>query len=180
MDGESYAQGDLDFSQRCTLTPPPSYLITLSTEQLERAGEEPTGGWPAYSALYPERNPAEAIRDPVFVSTNFLISEVLHGWVLGEATDPLASALKAAKAVKVGPGEFRAPDENAQMTRPLIGRGFQVWGKKERGARNEKACHDWRLGVRLGPQASGVYSQRVSDIGATPPGIRRAGFRAVP
>ena len=79
----------------------------------------------------------------------------------------------------VGPGEFRALDENAHMPRPLIGRGFQDWGLKGRAFRNGKSRHDWRLGARLGPNASGIYSQRVSDLGATEPEIRKAGFREV-
>ena len=31
----------------------------------------------------------------------------------------------------------------------------------------------------MGPNASGLYSQMVSDLDATPPGIRKAGFREV-
>ena len=38
---------------------------------------------------------------------------------------------------------------------------------------------DWRLGVRLGPHASGIHSQRIYDLHATHPGIRKAGFREV-
>ena len=123
-DSDSFAQGDLDFSQCYTHAPPPSNLITVAREQLTRAGEEPTRGWPAYSAPYPEGNPAEEIRDPVFGPKNFLILEASHGRVLGDAIDPLASALGAAKDVKVGPGEFRALGGNAHMLRPLTGWGF--------------------------------------------------------
>ena len=42
-----------------------------------------------------------------------------------------------------------------------------------------KMRHHWRLGARLGPDASGLYSQKVSDLNATPPGSRKAGFREV-
>ena len=73
VDGDSYEKGDLDFSRRYTLTPPSSYVITVTTEQLKRAGEEPNRGWPAYSALYPEGNPAEVTHDPVFVRRTSLI-----------------------------------------------------------------------------------------------------------
>ena len=93
--------------------------------------------------------------------------------------DPLAAAPNAAKAVKVNPGKFRALDEQARLLRPLIGRGCHVWKSPERIVRDGNACHDWRLGVRLGPNESGVYSQRIFDLDATPPGIRKAGFREV-
>ena len=74
----------------------------------------------------------------------------------------------------VDPREFRALDENARLLRPLV-----VWELKSRSARDGKQCRNWRLGARLGPDASGLYSQMVSDLGATPPGIRKAGFREV-
>ena len=92
---------------------------------------------------------------------------------------PLTTALKAAKAERVDPEDFRAPRENASLLRPLIGRGFQVWRLQERIARDGNVSHDWPQGVRPGPNASGAYSQRVFDLGATHPGIRGAGFREV-
>ena len=76
----------------------------------------------------------------------------------GTAMDPITSALKAAGATVVDPGEFRTPDENTRLLRPLVGRGFQVWELLNRLARERKQRHDWRSGVRLGPYASGLYS----------------------
>ena len=60
-----------------------------------------------------------------------------RGWVAGAAIGPLTSALKAAKAVMVGSGEFRALDENAHPIAgsKSAGRGFQVWELKDRIAR---------------------------------------------
>ena len=62
--------------------------------------------------------------------------------------DPLTTALNAAKAVRVDPVECRTLHANARLLRPLI-------------ARDGEVCHVWRLGVRLGPIASEVSSQRV-------------------
>ena len=100
-----------------------------------------------------------------------------YGWVTRAATVPLASALKAAKAAPVDPGEFRTLDENAHLMMPLVGRGFQARELKDRVARNGNLSRDWRLGVRLGPNGSGIYSRVVSDLDATPPGIRKAALR---
>ena len=69
--------------------------------------------------------------------------------------------------------------KNVRLMRPLVGRGRQVWELKGRIARNGKSRHDSRLEARLGPNASGIYPQMVSDLDATPPGIRKAGFREV-
>ena len=93
--------------------------------------------------------------------------------------DPLTTALSAAKAERGDPGDFRALDGNACLFRLLIGQGSQVWTLQESMARDGKVCRDSRLGVRLGPEASEAYSQRVRDLFATPPGIRKAGFREV-
>ena len=79
----------------------------------------------------------------------------------------------------VDPGEFRTPAENNRLSQPLAGRGFQVWGLKDRAARDGEMRYNWRLGVRLGPNASELFSQMVSDLGGAPPGIRKAGFREV-
>ena len=81
--------------------------------------------------------------------------------------DPPAEALKAARATRVDPGDFRALSEDASLFRPLVGRDFQVWELPAREARDGRARHDWRLGARLGAAASGLYSQWVSDMDAT-------------
>ena len=86
--------------------------------------------------------------------------------------DPRTSALKAARATAADSGEFRTLDENARPLRPLVGHGCQVWELPNRSARRGKQRHNWRLGVRLGPHASGLYSQMVSDLDAAPPGMR--------
>ena len=86
----------------------------------------------------------------------------------------LTTALKAAKADRVCPGEFRTLDENASLLCPLVVRGFQVWRLPERQARVGKECHEWRLGARPGPNASGAYPKRVFDLDATPPRTRKA------
>ena len=97
----------------------------------------------------------------------------------GTAMDPLTSALKAAGAIAVDPGEFRTPDENTRLLRPLVDRGVQVWELLNRLARERKRRHNWRWGVHLRPYASGLHSQMVADSDTAPPSIRKAGFREV-
>ena len=108
---------------------------------------------------YPNGNTAQSGRiahDPVSVSKNFRNLDAQHGWVPGRAMDPLTTSLKAAKAERVGPGGFRSLGENAGILRPLVGRGFQVWELPEGSAWDGKEYHEWRVGVRLGPNASGT------------------------
>ena len=136
---------------------PPTYVITVSAEQVYLAGKGPNSCWPAYSVLYPEANPTEVIHDPVFNQKNFRNTDANAGRVNGEAMNPPTSALKAARATLVGPGESRPLGENARLLRPLVGRGFQVRELQSRLARNGKEYHNWRLGVCLGAAASDVY-----------------------
>ena len=47
-DAPPFSRGDLEFPHRHAMSPPASYLITVTTKQLELAGNEPTQVWPAY------------------------------------------------------------------------------------------------------------------------------------
>ena len=102
-----------------------------------------------------------------------------YGRVTGAAMDPLAAAPGAAKAAMVGPGVFRALDENARLPRPLVVREFQVWELKGRAARNGEARREWRPVVRLGSNVSGINSQLFTDLDAAPPCVRKAGLSQV-
>ena len=44
VDASSYLQGDMEFPYRYTMTPPASYLVAVTTEQLKLAGDEPARG----------------------------------------------------------------------------------------------------------------------------------------
>ena len=46
------SKDDQDFANRRAMTTP-TYLITVSAEQVQLVGREPYRGWPAYSGLYP-------------------------------------------------------------------------------------------------------------------------------
>ena len=93
--------------------------------------------------------------------------------------EPHTGALTVASAECVNAGEFRALDATSILLRPLVGRDFQIWPLPERKACDGKQCREWRLGVRLGPNASGELPQRIYDLAATPPETRKAGFREI-
>ena len=173
----SVSEGDQEFPNHPAAPPPASYLITVTTERVQLAGREPARGWPSYSALYPDGSPTGAIHDRVFNPKNFRNKAADEGLATGTATDPLTSALKAARATLVDRGEFRTLDVNASLLRPLVGRGFQVWELPNRLAADGNQCRNRRLGARLGPHASGIHPRMVFDLDAAPPGIRKAGFR---
>ena len=163
----------------CSAPPPASQLIAVTTEQLRSAEKEPARGRPAYSAMCPDGNPTEVIRDPVFNPNNFWNVAANDGWATGITMGPLTTAPMAAQAAAVDLGELRTLYETARLLRPRVGRGSQVWGLKNRAARDGEMPHNWGLDVRLGPNAPGVFSQVASDLNATPPGIRKVGSRRV-
>ena len=125
-EGAGRATEYLEFSRRRAMGIPASQLITVSQEQLRRAGEEPTRAWQVYSVLYPNGNPAGIAHDPAFASKNFRNLDGSHGWVLGEAMGPVTTSLKVARVGRVGPAEFRTLDENAGLIHPSAGQGVQA------------------------------------------------------
>ena len=136
MKTSSGLKGDQDSPNRHAASRPTSYLITVAAEQVRLAGRERNRGWPSNSAPHPEGNPTEVNHDPVCNPKKFWPKAADEGWVTGTAMDPLATAVKAARAKLVGPGEFRALEENAPLLRPLLGSGFQVWELPNRLARD--------------------------------------------
>ena len=165
---------DLPFTQRHTIGMPEArFVATASQDQLRRAGQGPNRGRPAYAEVFPMGDPALGIGDPISVPGNYLNLYVGHGWVAGNPMEPPAMALAVAGAERVDAGEFRALDANSGLLRPVAGRDFQVWSLPGRKARDEEKRHEWRLGVRLGPNASGELPPRIYDWAATHPGIRK-------
>ena len=154
-------------------------VITLTPEQLHRAGQDPDGGWPTYDVMYPARDSKKVIRGPIFSPGSYRNLDAKHGWVTGGPIEPLAKALNFAGAVLVDVTEFRTLDGNFGPERSPVNGDFQVRESRGRQARVGADCHEWRAGVRLGATASGEWSQRTYDLASTPPGIRKAGFREV-
>ena len=158
MDASSGSKGGQKCPNRHAAPPPSSYPITVTAEQVQPAGREPNRGWPPYSVLYPDGNIAEVIHDSVSNPKTFRNKAANEGRVAGTAMDPFTTALKAAGATSVDPGEFRALGEKATLLRPLMGRGFQVWGLPNRLARDRKQRHNWRLGARPIPKCSPIWT----------------------
>ena len=93
--------------------------------------------------------------------------------------EPLATALTAVGAVRVGAEDFRTLEAHSGLLRPPVTRDSQVWPPPARAARDGGKRRDWRLGVRLGPHAFGELPRRIYDSDPTPPGPRMAGIRKV-
>ena len=163
---------DLAFRMRYTAGPPDAKtVVSVAPGRLHRADQGPNRGWPAYELMFPMGDPASAVRGPIFASKNYRNLDAKHGWVTGDPMGPSSMALTLAGAVRDDVAAFRTLGANLGLIRPLVNRDFQVWDMPGRKARAGKERHDWRKGVRLGPTASGEWSQRIHDLCATPPGI---------
>ena len=75
------------------MSPPATFTITVATERVQLARKAPNRGRPAFSVLYPDGNSTDVAHYPVFNPRNFRNKAANDGWVMGAATDPLASAL---------------------------------------------------------------------------------------
>ena len=109
------------------------------------------------------RQPTDIIRDPLFLAGNFCSLESKRGWVHWEPFEPLTEALKVAGASRAelhGPHTLGA---NFHMQCPLLNRDFTVWALPPRRAQYGDWRY-WRLGIRLGENASGAWSQRATKL----------------
>ena len=86
-------RGDVAFTQRYAKAIPASQFITVPRGNCIWRGGGPARGWPAYSALCPTGNPTQVARDPICISKNFRNLDATHGWVPGDAMEPLSRAL---------------------------------------------------------------------------------------
>ena len=84
-----------------------------------------------------------------------------------------------AGAERVDSTEFRAADAQSCLVCPLVRRDYQGWGFPGRKERDGHRRHEWRLGVRLGSNASVAWTHRIYNLDALRPGIRKTGFREV-
>ena len=87
------------------------------------------------------------------------------------ASDIVTSALLQIGATRVPSSEFWTLDKDGQPWDVLQGRDFVVWKIPDRAVCEYR--HEYRMGVRLGPTASGKFSQHpLITLENTPPGIR--------
>ena len=63
-------------------------------------------------------------------------------------------------------------DDNGELEFPLAGTLFRVRESPGRPT-HYKGSHDWGMGVRLGPRASGVESQYATSVQPAPTGRRK-------
>ena len=103
------------------------------------------------------------VRDPISSSGDYWHLDAGRGWAKGGPMEPLARALTVVGAGRVDAWQRRALDANSGALRSLV----------------DRECQKWRLGPSLGPHASGELPQRIYDLDAVLPRIRRAGFREV-
>ena len=65
---------------------------------------------------------------------------------------------------------------NYQMVCPLIGRAFRIWALPGRLIQ-VPGQRDWRFGARVGRDANGSRTQKVSSLNSLPLAARKASVR---
>ena len=110
-------------------TPPPS---PPSAPSVSAEGSSPVAGWPEHRVLFPEGvphlRPKNSLAWPPMDSIGR--QDVFRLF----ASDPIASALKAAGAILVPVQEFRFTRDPGNLTTPRAGRDFGVRGLPARNA----------------------------------------------
>ena len=129
---------------------------------------DPTEGWPRYETPSPSGSPILAPRNPRPRPTFEGASprEVFER----DGKDPAPIALLVSGATRAPSSEFRMLDGEGRMETSSANLPSGASEIKDRLANRNQ--HDWRMRVRLGPNADGALSARLK---APPPGLRRAG-----
>ena len=89
-----------------------------------------------------------------------------------ECVDPLSVAAKFAGAAMGPQHKFRMMDANGNLECPLVDAHFQEWKLPPRKVQR-KGCNDWRMGLRLGPTASGASTNYARYVTGAPRGRRK-------
>ena len=84
----------------------------------------------------------------------------------------MSVALAFVSATLVPQHEFRMMDASGDLECPVVGTHFRVWKLQPRHVQQEER-HDWRVGVRLGPIASGPSTDYARSETRAPPALRK-------
>ena len=96
--------GGREFSERQRMgTPEAGVVVAITANNNVRAGKYAAFGCPGNSNVFPMRQPAGILRNPIPHTTDLRPLDPKYGWVHGESFDPLKEALEAAGARRVGP-----------------------------------------------------------------------------
>ena len=91
---------------------------------------------------------------------------------------PFRFASEVARAEIVSEHAFRTMGGESHSQYPLVSTKFQVWELPARDFRRD-GSHDWRMGARLGSNASGAGSNHASSVKNTPLAMRRTTVRGL-
>ena len=159
-------KADEGFARRCQLpvggTPTSGRLTT--TSDLERAFRYPLEGRPQYQFMFlfvkkTLRNENHVFSSPFdqFPDNHVFVREV---------NDPATGAKQFFGSVRVVTRDFRMLNGARELRTPLVNSKYEVWPLSERLVR--EAQHHWRMGIRLGPNASREGAYSVMSLDATP------------
>ena len=117
----------------------------LTEPGIDHDCRNPESGWPASEELFPIGNPTHLLRHRIFNAGNLRGLPKDHVVTREVNLDHMSVALDAAGAIQEKPQEFRFMNGEGNSGRPPVGRKYKV---------REHSCHNWRMGVRLGPDVN--------------------------
>ena len=129
-------------------------------------------GWPASDILYQEGSLSLRLQHHISDEANLRGLPPSRPSARVERVDPLSVALKFAGATMCPQHDFGVMDANRDLECPLVDTHFQGWKLPPRKVQRE-GCRDWRMGLRLGPTASGVSTNYARSVAGTPPAMRK-------
>ena len=149
---------------------------------LDRIARNPLRGYPTATALYGLEPGPTLLQHPVFVTNHTAGRDPSRPFSRGE-DDPATLAMQAIGARRVPAEEiemrtWKAELRRIEITHPFTSDSdaFHVYALPERRVANGEALHTWSYGARLGPHASGQWSNLVegSKQPALPPFLQKS------
>ena len=118
-------------------------------------------GWQAYEILCGADFPGPHLGHKMSDPKNFRVLTPTHSFLRQQGVGPISVASASAGATSVPRHAFRMLGGQGQLERP----NRRI---------NTDARHDWRMGIRLAPRASGASTIWLQSAISTPPAIRKA------
>ena len=129
-------------------------------------------GRSASDILYQEGLPNLRLEHHTAGEANLRDAPPTQSFARVECVDPLSVNAKFAGAAMGPQHKIRMMDANGNLEYPLVDAHFQEWKLPPRKVQR-KGCNDWRMGLRLGPTASGASTNYARSVAGTPPAMRK-------
>ena len=153
--------------------------FSINEEDVQYAICVPVPVWPAYEVFRREGTPGPHCEHKILDEVDPRKWPPTHPLFREAGVDPTSLELDFAGAAIPPQHEFRMMDANREVECPLVDSQFQVRLSPTRGIQRD-GSHVWKMGVRVGPSASGARTNYATFVTSTPGALRKTAAQEAP